>query len=81
MKAKITVTLKTGILDPQGRAIQGALESLDGRDVKNVRVGKLIEIELEERDREAAMAKLKLMCDKLLANPVTENYNIEIVSA
>ena len=79
MKAKVTVTLKQGILDPQGQAVRNALESMDGRSVKNVRVGKLIEIEIDENDSSAAMTIFRNMCDKLLANPVTEDYHIELL--
>ncbi len=79
MKANVTVTLKPGVLDPQGDAVRQALESMDGRSVKEVRIGKLIEIEIDENDESAAMAILTNMCDKLLANPVTENYHIELL--
>ena len=79
MKANVTVTLKTGILDTQGQAVRHALESMDGRSITDVRIGKIIEIELDENDESAAMKTLKNMCDKLLANPVTEDYNIELL--
>lgn len=79
MKARITVTLKTGVLDPQGKAIQGALVGLGFAGVEDVRQGKLIEIELAETDPAAARADLDLMCRKLLANTVIENYRIELV--
>jgi phosphoribosylformylglycinamidine synthase len=79
MKAKVTVTLKPGVLDPQGRAIEGALKSLGWKGVKGVRVGKSIELEIDEKDTESAKAAVQKMCEKLLANPVTEKYQIEII--
>ena len=79
MKAKVTVTLKSGVLDPQGRAIEGALKSLGWKGLKGVRVGKSIELELDEKDAQSAKAAVQKMCDKLLANPVTEKYQIEII--
>ncbi|MEJ1161034.1 phosphoribosylformylglycinamidine synthase subunit PurS [Prosthecomicrobium sp. N25] len=78
MKARITVTLKTGVLDPQGKAIQGALGSLGFDGVEDVRQGKLIEIELAEQDPDRARESLDAMCQKLLANTVIENYRIEL---
>lgn len=78
MKARITVTLKNGVLDPQGKAIQGALGSLGFEGVEDVRQGKLIEIEIAETDPAAARASLDAMCQKLLANTVIENYRIEL---
>lgn len=79
MKANVTVTLKRGVLDPQGKAIGHALEGLGFDGIGEVRQGKLIEIELAETDRAAAQAKLDEMCRKLLANTVIEDYAIEIV--
>ncbi|MEJ8574432.1 phosphoribosylformylglycinamidine synthase subunit PurS [Microbaculum marinum] len=79
MKARVTVTLKNGVLDPQGKAIQHALSSLGFDGVDDVRQGKLIELELQGRDREQAKADLVAMCEKLLANTVIENYSIELV--
>jgi phosphoribosylformylglycinamidine synthase PurS subunit len=79
MKANVTVTLKRGVLDPQGKAIGHALEGLGFDGIGEVRQGKLIEVELEETDRAAAETKLDEMCRKLLANTVIENYRIEIV--
>lgn len=79
MKARVTVTLKHGVLDPQGKAIQGALKSLGFGGVDDVRQGKLIELELAETDRAAAEAVVTDMCEKLLANTVIENYRIELV--
>ncbi len=79
MKARVTVTLKNGVLDPQGKAIQGALKSLGFSGVEDVRQGKLIEIELAGHDRVQAEAELTDMCEKLLANTVIENYRIELI--
>jgi phosphoribosylformylglycinamidine synthase len=78
MKAKIKVTLKKGVLDPQGKAIEGALDHLGFSGVEQVRQGKYFEIELAETDRAKAEALVKAMCDKLIANTVIENYNIEL---
>lgn len=78
MKARITVTLKNGVLDPQGKAIQGALASLGFSGVEDVRQGKLIEIELAATDPDEARRNLDAMCQKLLANTVIENYRIEL---
>jgi phosphoribosylformylglycinamidine synthase subunit PurS len=79
MKVKITVTLKEGILDPQGRAIQQSLQTLGFSTVEGVRIGKVIEIELTEKDTTSAESKVKTMCEKLLANTVIEEYQYEIV--
>jgi phosphoribosylformylglycinamidine synthase subunit PurS len=79
MKARVTVTLKAGVLDPQGQAIQGSLKSLGFDGVGAVRQGKVFDLMLEETDRTKAEASLKTMCDKLLANTVIENYAIEIL--
>jgi len=79
MKARVTVTLKNGVLDPQGKAIQGALKSLGFSGVEDVRQGKLIELELSGTDRARAEAELTDMCEKLLANTVIENYRIELI--
>jgi len=79
MKAKIHVTLKSGILDPQGRAIQQSLTTLGFSSVNDVRVGKLLEVELEGTDRRQAELQLKAMCEKLLANTVIEDYRFELV--
>ncbi len=79
MKARIHITLKNGVLDPQGKAIQQALTGLGFDAVKDVRQGKYIEVELSESDAEAARTKVSDMCEKLLANTVIENYDIEIV--
>ena len=79
MKARVTVTLKTGVLDPQGKAIEGALRSLGVDGVASVRQGKVFDIELASGvDKPSAEAALKLACEKLLANTVVENYRVEI---
>ena len=79
MKAIVVVTLKSGVLDPQGKAIEGALGSLGFAGVEDVRQGKLFEIDLAEKDPDAARKNLGEMCEKLLANTVIETYRIEIV--
>ena len=78
MKARVFVTLKNGVLDPQGKAIGHALNNLGFASVGDVRQGKLIEIELAEQDQNRARAALKDMCEKLLANTVIEKYEIEL---
>ncbi len=79
MKARITVTLKSGVLDPQGRAIANALHSLGFGNVEDVRQGKLIEVQLKAANEEQARAELDAMCRQLLANTVIENYRVELV--
>ena len=79
MKAQVIVTLKSGILDPQGKAIEGALKSLGVAGVASVRQGKVFEIEIVDGDRASAEAKLKEAAEKLLANTVIENYRVEVV--
>ncbi len=79
MKARIFVTLKPGVLDPQGKAIEGALASLGFSGVAGVRQGKVFDVELAGTDRAKAEAALQAMCEKLLANTVIENYTVEIV--
>ncbi|HTZ37391.1 MAG TPA: phosphoribosylformylglycinamidine synthase subunit PurS [Stellaceae bacterium] len=78
MKARVHVSLKPGVLDPQGKAIGNALAALGFTGVGEVRQGKLIEIELEAGDKAAARDKVEAMCKELLANPVIENYAIEL---
>jgi phosphoribosylformylglycinamidine synthase len=78
MKARVTVMLKSGVLDPQGKAIGQALNRLGFAGVGDVRQGKVIELELDESDQSRAKAKLSEMCEKLLANTVIENYAIEL---
>jgi phosphoribosylformylglycinamidine synthase subunit PurS len=80
MKARVTVTLKTGILDPQGKAIEGALRALGVNGVASVRQGKVFDIEIEGTDATKAEALLKQAADKLLANTVIENYRVEVVA-
>jgi phosphoribosylformylglycinamidine synthase PurS subunit len=79
MKANVHVTLKRGVLDPQGKAIGHALGSLGFDGVGEVRQGKFIELELSENDRDAARKTVEAMCQKLLANTVIEDYQIELV--
>lgn len=78
MKAKIHITLKNGVLDPQGKAIAGALGHLGFNDVGEVRQGKFIELELKQTDKKKAHDSVDAMCQKLLANMVVENYRFEI---
>jgi phosphoribosylformylglycinamidine synthase PurS subunit len=79
VKANIYVTLKREVLDPQGDAVRRALDSLDFNGVRDVRVGKLIEIVLEDRPFAQAEQELKRMCEELLANKVIEDYRFELV--
>ena len=81
MKAKVHVTLKNGVLDPQGEAVRHALDRLGFDGIDDVRQGKFIELELSETDAEVARARVTDMCEKLLANTVIENYAIEIADA
>jgi phosphoribosylformylglycinamidine synthase len=78
MKARVTVTLKPGVLDPQGAAIARALRSLGFEGVEGARQGKVIELDLAAADRAAAEAAVRAMCEKLLANTVIETFAIEI---
>lgn len=78
MKAKIHVTLKQGILDPQGKAIEHALDSLGFKHAANVRVGKYMELDIAEQDKAKAEAEVKAMCEKLLANTIIEEYRYEL---
>jgi phosphoribosylformylglycinamidine synthase len=79
MKARVTVTLKSGVLDPQGQAITGSLKSLGFEGVASVRQGKIFDLELGDADPADARLALAAMCEKLLANTVIENYAIELV--
>ena len=79
MKARVTVTLKAGVLDPQGKAIEGALRSLGVNGVTSVRQGKVFDIEIEGGDKARAETALKEAADKLLAHTVIENYKVEVV--
>ena len=78
MKARVIVTLKAGVLDPQGKAIEGALKGLAVEGLKSVRQGKIFDIELDGEDRTAARRTLSEACERLLANTIVENYAIEI---
>lgn len=78
MKARVIVTLKNGVLDPQGQAIEGSLSSLGFAGVSGVRQGKVFDFEVTGTDAEAARSQINAMCDKLLANTVIENYSVEI---
>ncbi|MAI17648.1 MAG: phosphoribosylformylglycinamidine synthase [Rhodobacteraceae bacterium TMED111] len=79
MKARITIMLKDGVLDPQGEAIKQALTSLEYHKVNSVRQGKVIDLELSESSEEAAIDSIQEMCEKLLANTVIENYEIKLL--
>lgn len=78
MKAKIHIFLKNGVLDVQGKAVEAALIGLGHSSVGNVRVGKLIELDIDASDKAGAQAQLKTMCETLLANTVIESYTIEV---
>ncbi len=78
MHVKIFISFKEGVLDPQGKAVERSLHSLGYEEVRDVRMGKYLEIELEASSREAAEARVREMCDKLLANPVIEDYRFEV---
>jgi phosphoribosylformylglycinamidine synthase len=78
VKARVTVMLKDGVLDPQGEAVRHALGTLGFAGVNGVRQGKLIELDLAAADRAAAEAEVRAMCERLLANTVIESYRIEI---
>lgn len=81
MKAKVTVRLKSGVLDPQGRAIQHAAESLGLQGIQEIRLGKVFDIELETRDEAQIEKTLETLATKILANPVMENYEWEIIKS
>ncbi len=78
MQAKVYVTLKHGVLDPQGKAVAHALDTLGFKEVQDVRIGKYIELTLPDLPKEKAQARLKEMCEGLLANTVIESYKIEV---
>ena len=80
MKALIKITLKNGVLDPQGKAIEGALGGLGFAGVEDVRQGKFIEVTLDAADEAAASESVQRMCEELLANTVIEDYSFELVS-
>ncbi|RQD75279.1 MAG: phosphoribosylformylglycinamidine synthase subunit PurS [Candidatus Syntrophonatronum acetioxidans] len=77
-KAKIQVTLKKSVLDPQGVAVEKALKTLNYNNVGDVRVGKYLEVSVEGNDREEVESQIREMCDKLLTNPVIEDYTFEV---
>jgi len=79
MKARVTVTLKNGVLDPQGKAIEGALGSLGFAGIASVRQGKVFDIEIEGDNRTKAESALKQAADKLLANTLIENYDVKLI--
>lgn len=78
LKAKVYVTIKQSVLDPQGVAVQGALHSIGFKEVESLRIGKYMELELNTDNREEAQQRVKEMCEKLLANTVVENYRYEL---
>ncbi|WP_223068870.1 phosphoribosylformylglycinamidine synthase subunit PurS [Paenibacillus caui] len=78
MKATVYVTIKQSVLDPQGVAVQGALHSMGFQEVESVRIGKYMELTLDTNDRAEAEARLRMMCEKLLANTVVEDYRFEL---
>ena len=80
MKARVFITLKNGVLDPQGKAIERSLHTLGFPEVKDVRAGKYIELDMEGDSSAGAEARIREMCEKLLANPVIEDYRFEIES-
>ena len=77
IRARVTVTLKQGVLDPQGKAISGSLASLGFSGVVSVRQGKVFDVELEGADKAKATTELRAMCEKLLANTVIEDFTVE----
>lgn len=79
MRARVFVRLKRGILDPQGSAVKRALEGLGYREVQDLRVGRVLEMELDATQPDQARGRLEEMCRRLLANPVTEEFTVEIV--
>ncbi len=81
IKARITVTLKNGVLDPQGKAIEGSLSALGFEDVDSVRQGKVFDVELKNTSKSDAEQSLKAMCDQLLANTVIEDFSVTIIQA
>lgn len=80
MRVKIFISLKSGVLDPQGKAIERSLHSLGYNDVRDVRAGKYLELEIEAPSRDAAEVRIRDFCDRLLSNPVIEDYRFEISS-
>ncbi len=78
INARVTVTLKNGVLDPQGKAIEGALGALGFEGIDHVRQGKVFDLQIDTADKAKAEAEVKAMCEKLLANTVIENYTISL---
>ena len=78
MRARVYVTLKSGVLDPQGQAVARTLGRLGYEEVRDVRIGKFVELELEGDDRKALKGKVEQMCDRLIANTVIEDFRVEI---
>jgi phosphoribosylformylglycinamidine synthase len=78
MRARVIVTLKSGVLDPQGKAIEGALKALEVEGIASVRQGKVFDIEIDAADADSARARLGAACEKLLANTIVENYRVEV---
>ena len=81
MKAKIYITLKEGIHDPQGRAVQQSLHTLGFETIQDVRIGKFLEVDLQDRDKASAETSINNMCQKLLANMVIEDFRYEIIES
>ena len=79
-RVNVRILPRTGLLDPQGQAVEHALRALDFREASNVHVGKAIALEVDADSRDQAEARVREMCDRLLANPVTEDFEIEIAS-
>lgn len=79
IKARVTVTLKNGVLDPQGKAIEGGLHSLGFEGINSVRQGKVFDLSVDAKDKKTAEKDISAMCEKLLANTVIENYAVEIL--
>ncbi len=78
MKVKVYITLKKGVLDPQGKAVMGALNALEFNEVTDVRVGKFMELEVEGASKDDIEERVRQMCEKLLSNPVIEDFKVEI---
>ncbi len=78
MKARVYVTIKENVLDPQGTAVQGALHSIGFNEVDKVRIGKYLELDVDTNDRAEAEERIRQMCEKLLANTVVEDYRFEL---
>jgi phosphoribosylformylglycinamidine synthase PurS subunit len=78
INARVTVTLKNGVLDPQGKAIEGALGALGFAGIGQIRQGKVFDLQIDTADKAKAEAEVKAMCEKLLANTVIENYTISL---